>query len=214
VAAPAFAASGPCVGALATATLGNQGSTVNSLTFQPSGLVATVSITAQRSNGSPMTLTSTTGKVDWTDYNSPPNAPEWKYITLRHIDSGSQQVQQGDKITLTITFPKFVTGATLQITDIDKTLGDWIDEVAIFPLGFTFTKVNSMGTSLVTGSGSAADPFKCSQNVELGDARGDVILNWAGQVKQIVITYTAADAQNQSDNGQHIGVGKFGYIDC
>ena len=36
-------------------------------------------------------------------------------------------------------------------------------------------------------------------------------LTWPAPVQQVVITYRAADLQNQSGVGQHIGVGKIGF---
>ena len=38
-----------------------------------------------------------------------------------------------------------------------------------------------------------------------------MILTWTAPLKQMVITYPAADAQNARAAGQHIGIGKIGY---
>ncbi len=37
-------------------------------------------------------------------------------------------------------------------------------------------------------------------------------LTWAGPLSQVQITYRAADADNESDIGQHVGIGKIGFI--
>ena len=61
------------------------------------------------------------------------------------------------------------------------------------------------------GSGTVADPYRSQVNGGISSAAGDVKLTWAGPVSQVQITYRAADAENDSDIGQHIGVGQIGF---
>ena len=62
----------------------------------------------------------------------------------------------------------------------------------------------------ISGAGTDADPFRRSVEGGIENISGDVTLTWAGQVTQVQIIYRAADDKNESDIGQHIGVGKFG----
>ena len=114
-----------------------------------------------------------------------------------------------DTVTLTITFSRLVTGLTLTITDIDKDENSWIDEVWVTPGGFTTSK---RPNSYVIGAGtSSSNPFESNHEGGIDSVRGDVTLTWSVAVQQVAITYRAADLQNQSGVGQHIGVGKIGF---
>jgi hypothetical protein len=193
VAAPAYAASGPCVGGEATLVSGTM--PVN-LTFPPSTVTATVGWSSTGAQGDDQTP-GETGLVRTVAYS-----PTWNYLKL-HLPRG---MTQGDTVTLTLTFSQPVTNLSLTITDIDKETKNWIDEVVVSPLGFTADKAAN-----VIGTGTAADPFRSQVEGGIDSAAGDVTLTWAGPVTQVQITYRAADSQNKSGIGQHIGVGKIGF---
>jgi hypothetical protein len=195
VAAPAFAASGQC---LQGADSLNTSGVVTFLVFPPSGVQGNLTFT---SSGTTDQTPGDTGKVFSTDYT-----PSWRYIKLHHPEG----MEEGDTIKMTITFTEFVKNATLTLTDIDKAVGQWIDHVVAEPAGY----VASNAGQYVTGAGTSANPFTSSHNGGITSARGDVTLTWPFSLKQITITYIAADTDNSSDIGQHIGVGKFAFNNC
>ena len=113
---------------------------------------------------------------------------------------------QGDLITMTLNFNQPVTKLSLTITDIDKVATEWVDEVEVLPVGFTAVKAGQRHRYRNPG-----DRFRSQVNGDISSAAGDVTLTWAGPVTQVQITYFATDPKNDSDIGQHIGVGKIGF---
>ena len=202
VAAPAFAASGPCAPGVVHKVDLKDGSTPTQLTFKNSPVTAIVAITATNANNAPVTPPpggDETGKVD--------NA-EWKYIKL-HFDNPDAANQKGGTITMTLTLSAPVNNFSLSITDIDMDTGQWIDHVVISPPGFIATKGPN-----VDGNGVPGDPFRPADEGNISNDDGDVTLNWAFQVQQVVIRYTAADLVGSSGNGQHIGIGEIQFAGC
>jgi hypothetical protein len=116
---------------------------------------------------------------------------------------------QGDTVTLTLDFSRIVYNFSCTITNIDRTSGQWADQVSASPTPFS---VLSRGSAVV-GSGTPGDPFASNVDQTVSDASGDVTLRWPGPMTQATITYTAADAQN-TKSGQFIGVGGFSYDNC
>jgi hypothetical protein len=196
VAAPAYAASGPCVGGQAPLTSGTR--PVN-LQFLPSTVTATIGWSSTGAAGNDQTP-GETGLVRTTQFNNSSN--NWNYLK-QHLPDG---MTQGDTVTLTLTFNQPVSKLSLTITDIDKDTSSWIDEVVVTPVGFTSVKATN-----VIGTGTALDPFKSKVEGGIDSTLGDVTLTWAGPVTQVQVIYRAADVQNQSGIGQHIGVGKIGF---
>ena len=195
VAAPTYAASGPCLtGQSSPAT---RTTPISTLTFPPSAVTGSVTFSSTGAAGNDQTP-GDTGEV-----HTVPFSPAWNYIKLHH----PQGMTQGDTITMTLLLSQPVTNLSLTITDIDKIVGDWIDEVVVTPPGFTAVKAAN-----VIGSGTAGDPFRSSVNGGISSAAGDVRLTWAGPLTQVQITYRAADADNESGIGQHVGVGKIGFV--
>lgn len=192
VAAPAYAASA-CMDGQATLT---SGSRPTLLTFPPSPVTATVGWSSTGAAGNDQTP-GDTGEVHAVSYS-----PSWNYLKLHHPEG----VTQNDTITLTLTFSQPVFNLSLTITDIDKVTTEWIDEVVVTPAGFTSVKGQN-----VIGDGTVGSPFTTSVQGGISSARGDVTVTWAGPVSQVQIVYRAADADNDSDIGQHIGVGKIGF---
>jgi hypothetical protein len=173
-----------------------------SLTFPPSTVTATVgySTTGWGTNTTP----GDTGEVHPTSYS-----PQWNYLKLHHPAG----MDLNDTITLTLTFSQPVTNLSLTITDIDRDTGQWIDHVIINTGGYTVTArgPNVIGAGTASGATVWTGPFRSSVNGGISSANGDVTLRWAGPLSQVQITYRVADTQNESDIGQHIGVGKIGF---
>ena len=197
VAAPASAASGPCAGGQAALN----GSTLPvPLTFSPSTVTATVTFSSTGATGNDQTP-GETGEIHATAYS-----PSWRYIKL-HLPAG---MDQGDTVTITLTFSQPVTGLSLTITDIDKDKDQWIDQVIVNTAGYA---VAAKGAN-VTGAGTTGNPFTTSVNGGIDSAAGDVKLTWQGSLSQVQLTYRAADILNGSGIGQHIGVGLIGFASC
>jgi hypothetical protein len=211
VGAPAYAATSgtpTCTDSgTAPLTVGNQ--KVTTLAFmdatgKATGVSASVAITATDKTGKalpPNRQSPDTGTVATTDYS-----PGWNDLIL-HMPKG---LKQGDTLKLTLTFSKPVKNATLSMTDIDKLTQQWIDNVVVSPSGFS---VATKGPD-VSGSGTTADPFTANVEAEIHTNAGDLTLVWPGTVTSVTVTYIAADKDNKSELGQHIGIGKFGYNNC
>ncbi len=192
VAAPAYAASVPCVGGQAVLV---QGTSPTVLGFSPSAVTAAVSYSTTGWAGDP--TPGETGEVHPTDYT-----PAWNYLKLHHPAG----MDQGDTITLTLAFSQPVLGLTLTITDIDKATGQWIDQVIVDTLGFVAAPAAN-----VVGAGTSANPFTTKVDSGISSALGDLKLTWAGPLSVVQLTYRAGDVQNSSGIGQHIGVGRIGF---
>jgi hypothetical protein len=193
VAAPAYAAS-QCVSGQATLTAGTKPTQLDLL---PSNVKATITWSSSGAAGNDQTP-GETGEVHTTSYS-----PSWPYLKM-HLPQG---MTQGDTVTLTLTFSQAVTNLSLQITDIDKTTGQWIDEVVVAP-----GPTSAVKSSNVNGSGTSGSPFTAKNNGGISNATGDVVVTWTGPLTQVQITYRAADQDNTSDIGQHIGIGKIGFV--
>jgi len=166
-----------------------------------------------------------TGEVHRTSY---PSGTNWNYLKLHHPDD----MNQGDLIVLTIDFtkPGGVSNLALTITDIDRYTTSWIDHVWVEPTPSTVVKTDP---SFVEGAGTAADPWVADvpgdsdhddndedDGVEEDDPmgitsqQGDVMVMWSGTLSQVKIYYKAADVNNASSIGQHIGVGLITIDNC
>jgi hypothetical protein len=66
----------------------------------------------------------------------------------------------------------------------------------------------------ITGTGVTGAPFTSKKDAEIHNADGDLTLTWPGTVTSVTITYVAGDPTNSSEEGQHIGIGKFAYNNC
>ena len=189
VAVPAFAASTQCVpGAVALTA----GTSPMLLSFLPTAVTASVTF-ASVGYGADSTP-GETGTVQTTSYS-----PSWNFIKLHH----PKGMKTGNTITMTLTFSQPVQKLSVKITDIDKTVGQWIDDVIISPAGFVATPAKN-----VVGAGTAANPYTTKLDGGIENADGDLALFWAGPLSQVSITYLAADQDNTSDIGQHIGIGQ------
>jgi hypothetical protein len=207
--APAYAAtSGTCADSGSYPMNQGLGTKVVFLAFfdakgKATGVQADVSVTATDKDGQALPAgrlapdTRLMGKTDYT--------PSWNYITLHH----PKGLQQGDTLTLTITFNRVVRNAKLTITDIDKATGQWIDQVYAAPAGYSAAK-----SANVVGAGAAGDPFTSKVEGEIHTSAGDLTLTWPAPLRTVTITYVAGDQTNASDIGQHIGVGQFSYSNC
>jgi hypothetical protein len=204
VAAPSFAAgSGTDCTQLGSATLTpNRSGVVDRLVF-PGGVSATISYAKTAHGRSRTPFDGETGHVFSTDYGTP-----WDYIRLHHPEG----MDQNDTLTMTIDFAQPVSSFSLTLTDIDMSVGSWIDEVSLAPASFV---VDARGKNVV-GGGTAGDPFTSAVDDNINSAAGDVTVTWAGPaaLQAFTITYVAADADNRSNIGQMIGIGKFSYNNC
>jgi hypothetical protein len=117
----------------------------------------------------------------------------------------------GDTVSITLTLARPVRNLTFTITNIDKTAGQWVDQVVASPTAFG---VLSRGSNVV-GTGTTADPFtgQADLAVTSKDPSGDVTVTWPGQVQQVTVSYTAGIAQT-SKTTQYVGVGGFSYDNC
>lgn len=192
VAAPAFAASGPCLTGLSAPGLSS--TPISSLTFPPSAVTATLAFSSTGHGGVP--TPGDTGEVHATSWG-------WNYIKLHHPEG----MDLNDTITMTLTLSEPVTDLSLTITDIDRVITEWIDHVIVNTGGYVVT---AQGANVI-GTGTSGDPFRSSHNGGISSAAGDVTLTWAGPLTMVQITYRAADADNDSDVGQHIGIGLIGF---
>lgn len=196
-AAPAFAASPtPCTPTTMFDNLA-VGTSPSTITFQPSGVTATLSYTSSGQGGDP--TPGDTGKVAQTS-----TSPAWKYIELEML-----RPDKGDYIDLTITLSQPVEGLSFVLHDIDSTAGAFRDTVIVSTSGFTATK----GAN-IQGSGSSADPFRpiAVGDTAISSGLGDVRLTWAGSVSSVQLRYRAAVSGNSTN--QHIGLGNLSYSAC
>ena len=81
---------------------------------------------------------------------------------------------EGWWVALTITFDEAVSKLSLNLTDIDKDTGEWIDHVIVTPNSFghafaipTGTQPNNIPKPFVTGTGTEADPFRATGDYSL-----------------------------------------------
>ncbi len=159
-----------------------------------------------------------TSEVHRTEFhNGDDNTPNYDYITLQHPDESGYS--KDDTIVATIDFtPKTVRNLTFSITDIDFITGRWIDHVFVTPKATVLARGSTVigdGTYKdPTVAGSVDKPFKSNESGDRLSSRGDVTLTWPGYVSKIKVTYVAADEDNASDDGQHIGLGKFSVSSC
>jgi hypothetical protein len=200
--APAFAAS-PCTPSTNLDGL-QTGSKPSAIAFQPSGLVATLSYASAGQPNAP--TPGGTGTVAQTSTN-----PSWKYIELEMV----QNLDQGDYVQLTVTFPQAVENLRFTVHDIDKVRnnqGDvaWVDHVVITgTTGYSAVK----GTNVI-GSGSNGDPFRADQwgDNPIDSGLNRVTVTFPGLVTQVTIRYVAG-ANGYSGN-QHVGLGNLSYSVC
>jgi hypothetical protein len=116
---------------------------------------------------------------------------------------------QGDTVTLALGFERVISNFTCTITNLDRTTGQWIDQVSTSPTPFS---VLSRGAN-VAGSGTTGDPFTGKTDKAVSDASGDVTLRWSGPLSGVTFTYTAGITQT-SKTAQYVGVGGFSYDNC
>jgi hypothetical protein len=193
VAVPAFAASQPCGGEGSFVT--DRDGIVTELRFLPSTITATV---AYETSGYDADLTpGETGEI-----HTVPFDPYWDHIKLHHPAG----MDQDDTITITVKFSQAVTGLTLTVTDIDKHIDDWQDHVIIHTPDFS-----SIAASNVIGEGSDSFPFQGKDDGGITASEGNLTLRWGSPQTEVKITHLAADEENESDIGQHIGIGLIGF---
>jgi hypothetical protein len=159
-----------------------------------------VATSARNAAGAAITPGSGTGTLQKTSYRL-------SYIKLAMPTTAAQ----GDTVSITLTLTRAVRNLTFTLTNVDKTAGQWVDQVVASPAAFG---VLSRGAN-VAGSGTTADPFtgKADKAVTSKDASGDVIVTWPGLVQQVTVSYTAGIAQT-SKSTQYVGVGGFSYDNC
>jgi hypothetical protein len=203
VAAPAFATSKPPCQVQTNFDGLQVGTKPGVLTFLPSTITASISWAA--SYGSDATPGGT-GQVARTT-----TSPAWNYLECEML----QTITAGRTVTLTIQLSAPVSNLGFRIHDIDKTGSSrqygWDDHVIVNTPGKAFTYTR--GTK-VTGSGTAADPFR---NTEFGDQAIDSGLNhvdlaWAGPIQTVQIVYKAGHDGDSAN--QHIGIGNLSFTDC
>jgi hypothetical protein len=139
----------------------------------------------------------------------------YDYIMLRH----APYMDKNWWVALTIDFGSTsVSKLSMNLTDIDKDTGAWIDHVIVTPGGFTYNYAvpptvdqNGIPTPFLAGVGTAANPFKATGDwsLTLDRNNGDVSLTWPGAVTKVTVQFLAFDTIGNSQNGQHIGVGNF-----
>lgn len=90
--------------------------------------------------------------------------------------------------TISFSFSAQVTNVSLSIADIDWDGTGYQDRITVNTDGYTST----LGTQ-ITGTGTAASPFRAAQSVSGGvpntSTAGTITLSWAGPLKQISFTY-------------------------
>ncbi|MGC4112952.1 MAG: hypothetical protein QM747_21550 [Nocardioides sp.] len=200
VASPAYAVTSGCTRRGEGALVADDDGVVTSLTF-PGGVSAVVEYAKHNGPTVLDPFDGETGHEFETDYGTP-----WSYLRLHHPEG----MEQGDTLTLTITFSEPVTNLAFTVTDIDQYRGQWDDRVSLAPESFAVTAKGRR----VTGSGTSADPFRSNQKGNIDSASGDVSVVWPGTIQVLTLTYVAADEDNTSDIGQMIGIGRFGYDSC
>ena len=200
VTAPAYAASVLCDEGAAVLTNPGSSTVVTALSF----VCATATVTYSSQPWIDETP-GETGQVRLTQFpaGSIPLSGQWPYVKL-HLPEGDTD----DTVTMTITFDRLVPNPTLTITGIDRQVGSWIDEVIVDTPGFA---VVSNG-EFVIGAGTADDPFQSNHEGAISTPQGDLVLTWPGTRAQVAITYRAGDEINDSEPGQSIGVGWFGFL--
>ena len=198
VAAPAFAASGPCTSVKTNFNNLPTGDTPPLLTFAGSAITATVAYVAN--HGSDHTP-GRTGEIQATT-----TSPPWNYLEVEMLGP-----IKGRTIQVTITFSAPVTNLAFRIHDIDYQPGDWDDWVIINTPGYTY---NFGPNTTLRGTGTATDEFENThagdQDIESG--KNHVDLKWAAPLTQVQFTYKAGitgDSRNQ-----HIGIGDLSFTDC
>lgn len=196
-AAPAFASTIPCEVTTNFDDL-QVGSSPTTLTFGTSTTTASLAYASGGQGGDP--TPGATGRVAATSTN-----PSWNYLELQLV----QNLNQGDYVTLTITFTQPVENLSFKIHDIDRVTNQWYDEVVVGPTGFTATPSTN-----VIGSGTSADPFRNSVagDQPIGSGLESVDLRWTGMVSQVTITYRAGQDGNASS--QHVALGNISFTDC
>jgi len=223
VTVPAFAASpAPCVQKVGTLVVDPETDLVTSVVF-PGGIVGTVTYST---NGYEAELTPVdTGKKYTSTFDA--GVPNYAYIMLRHVP----RMDKGWWVALSITFNEPVSKLSLNLTDIDKDTGQWIDHVVVVggtvdnegdvtPVGFGHSfavppaaksQPNGIPDPFLSGSGTDADPFKAvgDWSLTLDRNNGDAALTWPNDVKTVSVKFLAFDTTGASTSGQHIGVGNF-----
>ncbi len=189
-AAPAYAASGPCLVRTNFDDL-TPGQPVGTLTFPPSDVTGTLTFSSTPGNTGEVAATST--------------VPSWNYVEIEML----QPVQQGKQITVTLVLSQPVENLSFKLHDIDSEEGGYRDTVVVHTPGY----VASRGAN-IQGAGSAADPLR---PVDWGDTPiasglGDVELTWAGPVQTVSFTYVGGLTGNSQN--QHIGLGNISFTDC
>lgn len=193
----AVAATVPVVAASCTDTTSfddlEPGTKPTTLTFEPSGVTATLSFARKNSQVD----MGATGRVARTSTN-----PRWNYLEMQLADS----VREGDWIELTIDLSEPVSGLSFIIHDIDKS--DWHDTVQVWPAGFT-----SARGSNITGDGTASNRFRPINygDTPINEGAGRVRVTWSGEVQTIKVRYVAGWG---SQSNQHIGIGDLSYDSC
>jgi hypothetical protein len=100
--------------------------------------------------------------------------------------------------TVTFSFSSPVENISFTVTDMDNVTNGWADRLRINTAGYTFAFA---GTTLMTGVGSVADPFRnTNNNLNLAntDARGNVTITYAGPISSFSFQYYNASATGTS----------------
>ncbi|MCA1305515.1 hypothetical protein ACLD0U_02055 [Microbacterium sp. 2216-1] len=176
------------------------GSRPSMLTFEPSGVTASLSYTASGGDSTP----GDTGKVAATS-----TSPSWRYLELQLVED----LDGGDWVEMTIALSQPVTGLSFIIHDIDKSRSggrvSWVDEVVVSPAGFTPQRGSN-----VVGNGTTSAPFTADAwgDTPISGGAGRVTLTWSNTVQQVTVRYRAGrDGRARS---QHVGIGALRYDAC
>lgn len=197
-AAPAVAAS-QCV---VTTTFDNlqPGTSPATLTFLPSTITASIAYSSTGNGG--VNTPGATGQVAATS-----STPPWNYIEVEMLDP----IEQGDSVTVTLSFTSPVENLTFKLHDIDGISGAFQDTVEILTLtnGFSFVP----GAN-ITGNGTSGNRFRNVTSVDNPISTGvaDVTLMWAGPIQVVSFRYVAGT--NGDSQNQHIGLGDISFTDC
>lgn len=103
------------------------------------------------------------------------------------MGTAATPIQVGDFLTWTLTFSTPVQNVQFTVTDIDRATGSWKDSVAVSPAPTSASK----GSNVNTGTGTTADPWTSTDNVNVlpTSGAGNVAVTYKGPISSIVLTY-------------------------
>ncbi len=191
---PVYAAS-ECTPTTALDSL-TPGQPASPLVFQPSGLTATLSFTANTPGG---------GDGDTGEVAATSTMPPWNYVEIEM----TQQLTVGNYVDVTISLSAPVEGLSFVLHDIDWVDQQWYDTVIVSTPGFT----HANGAN-VQGVGTSGNPFRPINEGDnpISSGLGDVRLTWPGTVQVVTFRYRAGITGNSQN--QHIGLGNLSYQAC